>query len=329
MWILPRNLNLTDPSTSLAFVADTVASKEDLTLLAPTIESSLMWRSKPTPLRTWLTRWNRVSWMPHLFTRILKPSQHISFETALTSSLEATRANHLAQREGAREKKIPDISGHTSEGTLIQLDLLNASLKTSKDTSRLDSPLSSATWKKMVTVQRGEYSARLKSAHLTNANESTYLDRYSMPTPTVGMEAPNKNANTKGPKSLVEVAKGEWDHLFPTPSATAKHNVWPTPTVQDANKATKKLRDNHQNNLTAIVFNEKLPTPTSRDYKGGYKEESLTRKDGKSRRFDALPNAAIGGVGTDIISGHLNPMWIEWLMGVPTGLTELGCWETE
>tara|TARA_R110000751_G_scaffold297115_1_gene406569 strand:- start:287 stop:736 length:450 start_codon:yes stop_codon:yes gene_type:complete len=149
-----------------------------------------------------------------------------------------------------------------------------------------------------------------------------------MPTPTVGMEAPNKNANTKGPKSLVEVAKGEWDHLFPTPSA-AKHNVWPTPTVQDANKATKKLRDNHQNNLTAIVFNEKLPTPTSRDYKGGYKEESLTRKDGKSRRFDALPNAAIGGVGTDIISGHLNPMWIEWLMGVPTGLTELGCWETE
>tara|TARA_R110002020_G_scaffold38396_3_gene115429 strand:+ start:90 stop:509 length:420 start_codon:yes stop_codon:yes gene_type:complete len=104
---------------------------------------------------------------------------------------------------------------------------------------------------------------------------------------------------------------------------------WPTPTVQDSNKATKKLRDDHQNNLTAIVFNQPLPTPTSRDYKGGYKEESLTRKDGKSRRFDALPNAAIGGVGTDIVSGHLNPMWIEWLMGVPTGLTELGCWEME
>ena len=151
MWILPKNLQLTDPSTSLAFVADTVASKEDLTLLAPTIESSLMWRSKPTPLRTWLTRWKRVSWIPHLFTRILKPSQHISFETALTSSLEVTRANHLAQREGAREKKIPAIYGPTSENISTQLDLLNASLKTSKDTSRLDSPQSSAIWKKMVT----------------------------------------------------------------------------------------------------------------------------------------------------------------------------------
>jgi hypothetical protein len=43
---------------------------------------------------------------------------------------------------------------------------------------------------------------------------------------------------------------------------------WPTPTVQDSNKATKKIRVGHQNNLTAIVFNaETLPTPTSRDYK--------------------------------------------------------------
>jgi hypothetical protein len=123
------------------------------------------------------------------------------------------------------------------------------------------------------------------------------------------------------------------------------------------------MRDNHQNNLTAVVFDQEsfptpiaseaehyrmrgnsqisqslsakarkgelLPTPTTRDWKGGYKEDALTRKDGKSRRFDALPNAAIGGVGTDIVSGHLNPDWVEWLMGVPTGWTELDSWETE
>jgi len=105
---------------------------------------------------------------------------------------------------------------------------------------------------------------------------------------------------------------------------------WPTPTTQDANKATKKIRKNHQNNLTAIVFSqESLPTPTTRDWKGGYKEASLVRADGKSRRFDSLPNAAIGGVGTDIVPGHLNPNWVEWLMGVPTGWTALGSWGTE
>jgi hypothetical protein len=56
---------------------------------------------------------------------------------------------------------------------------------------------------------------------------------------------------------------------------------WPTPTVQDSDKATKKMRENHQNNLT------------------------------------------------DIVSGRLNPDWVEWLMGVPTGWTALDFWETE
>ena len=197
MWILPKNLNLTDPSTSLAFVADTVASKEDLTLLAPTIESSLMWRSKPTPLRAWLTRWSRVSWMPHLFTRILKPSQHISFETALTYSLQATRVSHLAHREIARAKKIHDISGHTSENISTQLDLLNASLKTSKDTSRLDSPQSSVIWKKMVTAQRGQYSARLNAVRRTNASEYS-----SWPTPDVAQAQKVSNRPNYGQLGL-------------------------------------------------------------------------------------------------------------------------------
>ena len=308
MWIVPKNYPL-----SSAFALDMVESKEDLSLQGLDIESSLMWRSKASPLRTWQTRWNRVSWMPHLFTRILKPSQHISFEAALTSSLADIRASRSAQREGAGVKMTPAISGHTSDGTLTQLNLFNASSRTSRDTSRLDSPLSSATWKKMVTTQRGEYSQRLKSEPLTNASESL-----SLPTPSATPYGSNQGG-----------AAGRTGKVRHSLESMARHNLWPTPTVQDSNKATKKLRDNHQNNLTAIVFNQQLPTPTSRDWKGGYAEKSLTRKDGKSRRFDALPNAAIGGVGTDIVAGHLNPAWIEWLMGVPTGWTELGCWETE
>jgi hypothetical protein len=100
--------------------------------------------------------------------------------------------------------------------------------------------------------------------------------------------------------------------------------TWPTPTVQDSNKATKKWREKHQNNLTAAVFNPEqiLPTPTSRDWKGGYRTESLIRNDGKSRAMDQLPNAAIGGVGTEKVVGHLNPDWVEWLMGYATGYTD-------
>tara|TARA_R110000824_G_scaffold184564_1_gene365538 strand:- start:474 stop:1556 length:1083 start_codon:yes stop_codon:yes gene_type:complete len=98
--------------------------------------------------------------------------------------------------------------------------------------------------------------------------------------------------------------------------------MFPTPTVQDSNKATKKWREDHQNNLTAAAFNPRpFPTPTSRDYKGGYNTKSLTRQDGKSRAMDLLPNAVLDGKGTETASGSLNPQFCEWLMGYPLNYT--------
>ena len=354
MWILPKNYQLSSP-----YAQDMVESKEDLTLPELNIESSLMWRSKPSPLRTWLPRWKRVSWMPHLCGRILKPCQWSHFETELTSSLAVIRANPLVPQESDLEKKTPDTSGLTSATSSGQLDLFGVSLKMSKDTLVSDSEKSLATWKALVTKLRGEYSQRVKLALLIRESEST-----SWPTPSAnkitqsghllnqdgsdwdGKQKPH-SAKTGKPVQTA-LTDAVLHHMnWPTvttdsaSSRTKKYaqggmplsmavQTWPTPTVQDSDKATKKMRDNHQNNLTAVVFDqEMLPTPTTRDWKGGYKEDALTRKDGKSRRFDALPNAAIGGVGTDIVSGHLNPDWVEWLMGVPTGWTALDFWETE
>ena len=209
MWVIPKNFQ---PCS--VFVRDTVESKEDLNLLEPVIESSLTLNSQHSPLLTWLRRWKRVSWLPLLFGRTLKPSQHISFEAALTSSLEVIRASRSQMQENEAAKRIHDISGDTSESMSEQLDLFNVSLKTSKVTSRLDSTASSVIWKKMVTTQRGEYLARMKSERLINEKEFFF---------------------------------------------------YPTPTVQDSDKATKKMRTNHQNNLTAVVFSQALlPTPTAR-----------------------------------------------------------------
>tara|TARA_R110000772_G_scaffold143235_1_gene252724 strand:- start:5668 stop:6741 length:1074 start_codon:yes stop_codon:yes gene_type:complete len=109
---------------------------------------------------------------------------------------------------------------------------------------------------------------------------------------------------------------------------------WLTPPVQDSNKATKKWREDHQNNLTAQIFNpEKWPTPATRDYKGGHAPKSLVRKDGKSR-MDILPNVvAYGGMTTQQLAAldqgscketlSVNPSWVEWLMGWPIGWTVL------
>jgi hypothetical protein len=288
MWILPNNYQL-----SSAFAADMVASKEDLTLPGLNIESSLMWRSKPSPLPTWSQRWNRVSWFQRLSSRILKPSQRTSFEAALTLSLEATRASRFQQQVSDSAPKTPDTYGPTSLTTSMQLDLFDASLKTSRDTSALDSEKSLATWKASVIEQRGAYSARLKSVHRTSGSESTLwrtpsaqesgitigrlqtkdgqppslgermydkvtgrnaqyglsqqvavVQRYSVPTPTVGMEAPNKNANTKGPKNLMDVATGDWQHLIP--------QMWQTPVARRFGGDERRARYNSRGRAEAV-----------------------------------------------------------------------------
>ena len=238
MWVLPNNYQL-----SSAFAQGMVESKEDLTLLESSIQSSLMWRSKPSPLRTWLLRWKKVSWMQPLFTRILKPSHQKSFEAQLTSSLEATRVSRSQWRETEKEQMTQDTFGRSSDNTSMQLNLLGSSLKMSTDTHRLDCPQSLAIWKKMVTQELGEYSQRKKLAHPTKGSESI---------------------------------------------------SWPTPAAHEARL--------------------------------GYQDRS-TGKKGTQESLTTVVMNRMGG--RDAVSGQLNPEWVEWLMGVPTGWTELGCWGTE
>mgnify|MGYP005996562917 CR=1 FL=1 len=201
MWIIPKNYQLYS-----AFVPGMVASKEDLTLLESSIESSLMWRSKPTRLQTWLRRWNRVSWLQRLFTQTLKPSHQKSFETELTLSLAVIPVSPSQQQDCEKERKMNDICGRTLGDTYKQLDLPNVSLKTCKDISRLDSAQSSAIWKKMVTEQRLEYSQRVKLAQTIREKECSYW--------LTPQAADCKNMNTANQMMLSRQVK-----LFPTPCA--------------------------------------------------------------------------------------------------------------
>jgi hypothetical protein len=273
MWVLPKNYQL-----SSAFAADMVESKEDLTLPGLNIESSLMWRSKPSPLRTWSTRWKQGSYLPHLFTRILKPSQRTSFETALTSSLEVIRASRFQQQDSEREPMTTDTCGLLLGDTLTQLDLFDASLKTSRDTYRLDSPQSLATWKKMVTEQRGEYSQRVKSAHLIRESESI---------------------------------------SWPTPAARFQ---------QGSQWLGKARKEGISRGLTPECSDQLADTICSRSETGIPDRSDTTKKGTQESLLTVVVNTA---GGRSECPGHLNPDWVEWLMGVPTGWTELGCWETE
>ena len=158
-----------------------------------------------------------------------------------------------------------------------------------------------------------------------NSNLETVVGKTMWPTPIASRGGAWRS---DGQVSMIARNVETYEEYWLLTQGTSKkkrEKYWPTPTCQDADKATKQFRENHQNNLTAMVFNsEKMfPTPTTRDYKGGYKTESLIRKDGKSRALDALPNAVLDGKGTETATGQLNPTWVEWLMGWPLGWTDL------
>ena len=114
---------------------------------------------------------------------------------------------------------------------------------------------------------------------------------------------------------------------------TKTTHQWPTPrafnTMGCDLTRIKDKRRQTGSNLEEVVANKEVkagrlfPTPAARDYKGGYRTESIIRKDGKSRAFDQLPNAVIDGKGTETVCGQLNPAWVEWLMGFPPGHTDL------
>ena len=99
---------------------------------------------------------------------------------------------------------------------------------------------------------------------------------------------PNKNANTTGPKNLIEVAQGKWEHLMP------KKQMFLTPRVVEVDESPENFRRR---------MNSKRPN----DRKHGYGSLTMQVKDS--------PQAVSGG--------KLNPMWVEWLMGWTLGWTDL------
>jgi len=113
---------------------------------------------------------------------------------------------------------------------------------------------------------------------------------------------------------------------------------WSTPTVMDTANIQKPSKKNPSGGQKPPLCQEvkNWPTATARDWKGC--GNAITRKDGK-HRIDNLEavikyghpdqaNPNTNGKSQEL-QGKLNPSWVEHLMGLPAGWTDLGSWETE
>ena len=357
MWILPKQLH------TLASVLDTVESEKDLDKFCQECETSLMWRSKPSLLRTWLRRWKTNYWMKLLSIRMLRPSHTKYFVDAWTSLVVGSHANRLAPQEIDKVLKTLATSTPTSAEESVNASLELFSSKTLKESSQAKqqmenqfSSMSSATWKAWVTEQRQEYSQRAKSVHLTRENESSSwaTPRASATDSTrpngkggipLAQQAKNwatpNTMDTLPARSLEKLAeakkKGGCKNLreevmnYPTPRTSDAEGGRIETFVEDGSFKSKRHKSNQTFGAKLRDAVESYPTPTARDWKGTYK--TITRKDGRSR-MDNLPQVADSlqdptNNSTNGKNHALNPSWVEQLMGLPVGWTDLGSWGTE
>jgi hypothetical protein len=95
--------------------------------------------------------------------------------------------------------------------------------------------------------------------------------------------------------------------------------LWPTPRAREGNAGqpgSKGSIHNAERGYLDGMIQEQFPTPTQRDYKGARKPETLKAK-GRNAT-NSLPDHV-----RQETSGQLNPTWVEWLMGFPSGWTDL------
>ena len=162
MWILPKTLS--------AFAPDTEALNLDLNSLGLMCEQSLLVRSKPMRLPTWLKRWKQGHWSRFLFGRTLKPSTADRFVEKYTASLAVIPVNHSVMPDSEKEPKTLDTFGRIYANTSTQLDLFGSSSKTSPDTSPWDSTRFTRAYEVWATQLRLDSLRRQKSAQPTKDN---------------------------------------------------------------------------------------------------------------------------------------------------------------
>lgn len=229
MWIVPKQL-------ISASALDTEALISDSSEFSQVAEQSLMWRSKPSPSRTWSRRWKRESWLRLLSGRILKPSTGASFVERWTSSLEASLVSRSLRREVEEQTMTLGTCGHTSprESELSTLPLFSWKMSTASSPQDLKGTdgaterghrwrsMSSENWREWVIEQRRAHLARSKSEHLTREREYSFSQRgetSSLPLLS-GENLFSGGQLGEAKNNLLGRRRGLSPEVWPTPSAS-------------------------------------------------------------------------------------------------------------
>ena len=291
--------------------------------------------------------------MRHLSSRTLNNSLTESFVDKWTSYLADSRANPSVVQDNVKQLMTQDTCSHTSEmesGTanleLFSSKMLEESSQPRQGTENQFSNMSSENWKDWVTEQRQEYSQRKKSAHLIRESESSSLGwptartsdaeggRIETEMTEQGFKSKRHRSNqTFGAKLRDAVETYEEEVMQPQNWPTATTRDWKdtnatvppsraTPSKQTLGQrvAYIGLQDQAKLNTNGkSQESQKWPTPRANKVHPQITEEN--REHLANRKKSNLEEDIAGHCGK--ATGKLNPNWVEHLMGLPVGWTQL------
>lgn len=339
MWIIPT----THPLYS-HFAPEYLASKEalkeefePLTTMglfqsesaAKPLTLPLMWKSKVLSLQTWLDKWKRAYWLPHLFGRMLKHTMHDRFVERYTESLPDILASHLASPESEKALTMNDTFGRLYLRRLKPADRSLFILKMSLGTLAWDMTKYEETYQVLATELRKESLLRRKLAHPIDESGSLFSELWKTPVSSDGeggileiredadarIKLIDQSVKWGTPRIATNGMMGQSDR--PNTSRIEDQVImWATPVVGELKHG---VNNNQNASLSKTVHREQWTTPSTRDYKDtpGMTAE---RKDGKDRN-DQLPRQVYSLLDKENTStngknpARLNPAWSIQLMG--------------
>ena len=141
-----------------------------------------------------------------------------------------------------------------------------------------------------------------------------------IPTPTVSSGAQTKENPT--PNQTGGTTLKGWVKMFPTP--TVIDSTSPTP----SKKVLNSLSKNQTASLRLKEACKLYPTPTVQESKEYSQKFSTISKRGEKRMQETLTRK-VSLEESLSITGKLNPQWVAWLMGLPSGWINLDYSEME
>jgi len=233
----------------------------------------------------------------------------------LTLYVADTPANLLAPQASAKASKTQDTYGLGYETPLANYDPDTQSWKMYGDTYLWgDSPLLESLPISGMT-QNGVLFQQPRWVPLTGVIGSSLW-----PTPTAVTRPMEGNVRIYRAKiEAGEMTEAEAEAILGKSVWAAQGAIpmmWPTPTTQD--HIQRRSTQQTPGSMHSVGLGDAVrmwATPTARDGKGAANYKKQSRNDAD------LTNQARAEDG--VTNGSLNPTWVEWLMGFPTGWTDL------